>query len=100
MDRLTFKDATGKWVVSSNKFDNWFENKLPIHLSGEVVNRLAELENTIENNMKCQDCGKECFEEKYPKVIFKDECHCICEVCSINYYKNTTGKIKLKEINH
>jgi len=48
--------------------------------------------------MKCQDCGKECFEEKYPRVIFKDEYHCICENCSINYYKDTTDKIKLKKI--
>jgi len=47
--------------------------------------------------MKCQDCGKECFEDKYPKVIFKDEFHCICQNCSLNYYKKSNGKIKLKE---
>jgi len=46
--------------------------------------------------MKCQDCGKECS-ETYPKIIFKDKCHCICENCSINYYEDSNGKIKLRE---
>jgi hypothetical protein len=46
--------------------------------------------------MKCQDCGKECFENKYPKVVFKDERHCICKNCSINY-KEKDGKIILRE---
>ena len=48
--------------------------------------------------MKCQDCNKECFDDKYPKVVFKDEYHCICENCSNNYEK-INGKNQLKEKN-
>ena len=35
--------------------------------------------------MKCTSCGQECFEEKYPEVVFQDENNCICEECSIDY---------------
>ena len=46
--------------------------------------------------MKCQDCEKECFEDKYPRVIFKDDYHCVCEKCSHNY-EERNGRIILKE---
>ena len=35
--------------------------------------------------MKCLHCGKECFEDKYPEVVFKDGDLCVCEECSIDY---------------
>jgi hypothetical protein len=48
--------------------------------------------------MKCQDCNRECFQDKYPEVVFRDECHCICEDCSIDY-EEVKGKIQLREPN-
>ena len=60
-DRLTFKDASGRNVVSGNKFTNWFELGFPIHVSGRAVDKLAEyedeeekalMENLIEKWMK------------------------------------------------
>jgi hypothetical protein len=50
MERFTHKDAAGKYVITSNNFNNWYELKLPVHLSGKAVDRLAELENKIEEN--------------------------------------------------
>ena len=35
--------------------------------------------------MKCLHCGKECFDDKYPEVVFKDGELCVCEECSIDY---------------
>jgi len=61
------------------------------------ANKVNEIADQINMKMKCQDCGKECFDDKCPEVVFKDECYCICENCSINYYKDSNGKIKLRE---
>jgi len=46
MNRITFKDAAGRWVIACNRFWNWIENNLPGHLRGEAVDRLAAYENT------------------------------------------------------
>lgn len=35
--------------------------------------------------MKCTACGQECFNNKYPEVVFRDDNNCICEECSIYY---------------
>lgn len=35
--------------------------------------------------MKCLYCGKGCFEDKYPEVVFKDGDLCVCEKCSIEF---------------
>lgn len=44
----------------------------------------------------CLVCEKECFENQYPEVVFKDGKHCICENCSIDY-EEVNGKIQLRE---
>ena len=46
--------------------------------------------------MKCLHCGKECFEDKYPEVVFKDGDLCVCEECSIDY-EQKDGKIQVRE---
>lgn len=46
MKRFTYKDASGAWVVSCNRFFNYIKLKLPAHLKGEAVNKLAQYENT------------------------------------------------------
>lgn len=46
MERFTFKDAGGRWVVPCNKFWHWVENHLPAHICGDAVDRLAAYENT------------------------------------------------------
>ena len=47
MKRITYKDAAGRWVIACNKFWNWIENKLPAHLRGEAVDRLAAIEEIL-----------------------------------------------------
>ena len=49
--------------------------------------------------MKCTSCGKECYEEQYPEVVFQNETHCICEECSIDYEELENGIIQLREEN-
>lgn len=46
MNRMTFKDAAGRWVIACNRFWNWIGNNLPGHLRGEAVDRLAVYEET------------------------------------------------------
>lgn len=48
--------------------------------------------------MKCTCCGKECYENKYPEVVFKDEQNIICEECSIDYEMDG-NKVKVREFN-
>lgn len=48
--------------------------------------------------MKCTSCGKECFNEQYPEVVFKNENNCICEECSIDYEELSDGVIQLREV--
>lgn len=50
MKRITYKDASGNWVISCNRFLNYIEFKLPAHLKGEAVDRLAEIENILGDN--------------------------------------------------
>lgn len=38
--------------------------------------------------MKCTSCGNECFDNKYPEVVFADGKNIICEECSIDYEMN------------
>jgi len=49
--------------------------------------------------MKCTSCGKECYEEQYPEVVFQNETNCICEECSIDYEELENGIIHLREVN-
>lgn len=46
MERLTYKDAFGNWVVACNRFWNYLKLKFPAHIRGEAVDRLAAYENT------------------------------------------------------
>lgn len=46
--------------------------------------------------MKCTSCGKKCYDEKYPEVVFKDSNSYICEECSIDY-EEIDGKIRLRD---
>lgn len=46
--------------------------------------------------MKCAACGKECFDNKYPEVVFRDKENCICEECSIDY-EEIDGKIQYRK---
>lgn len=46
MKRMTFKDASGDWVIACNHFEDWVEHKYPAHIHGEAVDRLAAFEET------------------------------------------------------
>ena len=46
--------------------------------------------------MKCACCGKECYNDKYPEVVFKDAISVICEECSIDY-EEIDGQIRKRE---
>lgn len=46
MERFTHKDADGNWVVSCYRFWNYLNLKLPAHLKGEAIDRLAEYEDS------------------------------------------------------
>ena len=35
--------------------------------------------------VKCTCCGKECYTNEYPEVVFMDGKNIICEECSIDY---------------
>jgi len=35
--------------------------------------------------MRCTCCGKVCYPNSYPEVVFVDEMNVICEECSIDY---------------
>ena len=43
--------------------------------------------------MKCTACGKECYSDKYPEVVFADEKNIICEECSIDYAEDANGNV-------
>lgn len=34
-------------------------------------------------NMKCTCCGKECYNDNYPEIVFNDGKNIICEECSM-----------------
>lgn len=90
---------TGKGVCSRCEY-KWIDVSIQPCRSCKECSKFGGTEDNFKEAqliMKCQDCGKECFDDKYPEVVFKDECHCICENCSINYYEDTNGKIKLRE---
>jgi hypothetical protein len=43
-------------------------------------------------SMKCSCCGEECFEDRYPEIVFVDnEGIVICENCSINFEEEDNG---------
>jgi hypothetical protein len=44
--------------------------------------------------MKCTNCGKECYNEQYPEIVFKDKNNIICEECSIDYEQDNNGNIR------
>lgn len=46
--------------------------------------------------MKCTCCGKECYNDKYLEVVFKDENSVICEECSIDY-EEVDGQIRKRK---
>lgn len=48
--------------------------------------------------MKCTCCGKFCFENSYPEVVFKDKDNVICEECSIDYEEKDDGTIQKREV--
>lgn len=50
--RMTFKDASGNWVIACNHFEDWVEHKYPAHIHGEAVDRLAAFE---ERGMEPED---------------------------------------------
>lgn len=46
MERITYKDASENWTISCYRFENYIKLKLPAHLKGEAVDRLAAYEET------------------------------------------------------
>lgn len=46
--------------------------------------------------MKCTCCGKECYNDNYPEIVFKDDKNIICEECSIDYTE-VNGKIQKRK---
>jgi len=46
--------------------------------------------------MKCTACGKECFEETHPEVVFRDEKKCICSECSIDF-EQVDGVVQFRQ---
>lgn len=46
MERFTYKDASGNWVIACNRFWNYLKLKFPAHVKGEAVDRLAAYEDT------------------------------------------------------
>lgn len=46
MKRLTYRDASGNYVIACNQFFNYLDLKFPAHIKGEAVDLLAEYENT------------------------------------------------------
>lgn len=46
MERMTYKDASDRWVIACNRLWHYFENKYPAHIRGEAVDRLAAYEDT------------------------------------------------------
>ena len=46
VERITYKDASENWTISCHRFENYFKLKLPAHLKGEAVDRLAAYEET------------------------------------------------------
>lgn len=64
MERLTYKDASDRWVIACNRLWHYFENKYPAHIRGEAVDRLAAYEDTglepeeiAELAQRCGACG-------------------------------------------
>ena len=47
MERFTYKDASGNWVIACNRFYNYLKLKFPSHVKGEAVDRLAAIEDII-----------------------------------------------------
>lgn len=47
LKRLSYKDASGNWVIACNQFWNYIKLKLPAHLKGNAVDRLAQIEDIL-----------------------------------------------------
>jgi len=46
-------------------------------------------------HIKCTVCGKECYNDKSPEIVFWDYRHCICENCSIDF-EEVNGKVQYR----
>lgn len=64
------------------------------HLQGRTVKRNYYC--LSHRKLTCTSCGKECFENDYPEIVFRDENNCICEECSIDY-DEVDGIVQLRE---
>jgi hypothetical protein len=47
--------------------------------------------------IRCTSCGRLCYENKSPEIVFRNAEICICENCSIDY-EEVDGKIRLREL--
>lgn len=47
--------------------------------------------------MKCTCCGKECYWNEYPEIVFKDEKNIVCEECSIDYDMDENHKVIVRK---
>lgn len=74
----------GKELIKGNKVI------VKTYPKGRTMKRFYECLD--HNRMFCTSCGKECFDNQYPEVVFKNENNYICEECSIDY-EEIKGKI-------
>lgn len=84
MKRLTYKDAVGNWVVACNRFWNYIKLKLPAHLRGEAIDRLAKYENT---GMEPEDI-----------LNATDMAKVACALHELNRYKELGNLGRLREL--
>lgn len=48
---------------------------------------------TAGKSRTCTNCGGICYPDMYPEIVFSDDEHCICELCSIDY-ETVNGEIR------
>lgn len=51
----------------------------------------------LPRNMICKVCGKQCYDDEVPEVVFSEGTTFICEMCSIDY-EMIDGKIVRREL--
>ena len=71
------------WKYGDGNENEWDTGNAPMISSvwAEEMKKLRERRR----NVICTNCGKKCYQDKYPEIVFRDESQVICEECSIDF---------------
>lgn len=102
-ERCKTDEVVGYYIVlyGDDALNVWRDNTEQTILSEQDKEVDAILDALYPSNgheYRCSSCGKWCFENSYPHVVFVDPVRkrCVCEECSIDYEQKSDGRIVLR----